>query len=143
MKRRNSAEEMFTDIIVTLKEKQKDLESAVNQYRSNAPFKPAVDVVEYDEEVSVLIELPGVKKKDIKIDITDQNLDITANFNEEAEFNQKIFLTKERYYGKVKRIIKLPARIKINDSYANFENGVLKIILPKLKKEKNFEVKVD
>jgi HSP20 family protein len=143
MKRRNAAEDMFTDIFVVLKETQRDIEQKVSQYTLNSPLKPLVDVIEDNKNVFIVTELPGVKKEEITIDITDYDLEITAQVNDEGKYKGKRFMSKERKYGKVNRTIKLPAKIKIDDSLAEFENGVLTIILPKLVKKQTFEVKVD
>ena len=142
MKRRNAAEEMFNDIVDTIKDKQKDLERIFNEYTSNMPLRPTMDVIEDEEQITVITDLPGVKKENIKLDITEDNLEINAQFNQESEFEEKDFVRKERTYGQTNRIISLPAKIEINETSAKFENGVLTIILPKLEK-KQFEVKVD
>ena len=141
MKRRDAAQEMFNDIFSTIKEKQKDLERTVTEYTSNIPLRPTMDVIEDHDNITVLTELPGVKREGIKIDITEDTLEITAHFNDEAEFDGKTFVSKERKYGKAKRTIQLPVKIKINESSAKLENGVLTIVLPKLEKQ-TFEVKV-
>jgi len=142
MKRRNAAEEMFNDIVDTIKDKQKDIERIFNEYTSNMPLRPTMDVIEDEEQITVITDLPGVKKENIKLDITEDNLEINAQFNQESEFEEKDFVRKERTYGQTNRIISLPAKIEINETSAKFENGVLTIILPKLEK-KQFEVKVD
>jgi len=142
MKRRNAAEEMFNDIVDTIKDKQKDLERIFNEYTFNMPLRPTMDVIEDEEQITVITDLPGVKKENIKLDITEDNLEINAQFNQESEFEEKDFVRKERTYGQTNRIISLPAKIEINETSAKFENGVLTIILPKLEK-KQFEVKVD
>ena len=142
MKRRNAAEEMFNDIVDTIKDKQKDLERIFNEYTSNMPLRPTMDVIEDGEQLTVITDLPGVKKENIKLDITEDNLEINAQFNQESEFEEKDFVRKERTYGQTNRIISLPAKIEINETSAKFENGVLTIILPKLEK-KQIEVKVD
>ena len=142
MKRRNAAEEMFNDIVDTIKDKQKDLERIFNEYTSNMPLRPTMDVIEDEEQITVITDLPGVKKENIKLDITEDNLEINAQFNQESEFEEKDFVRKERTYGQTNRIISLPAKIEINETSAKFENGVLTIILPKLEK-KQIEVKVD
>lgn len=105
MKRRSAAEEMFNDIIDTIKDKQKDLERTVNEYTSNMPLRPTMDVVEDGEQVTVITDLPGVKRDDIKIDITEDTLEITAQFNQESEVEGKSFVRKERKYGKANRVI--------------------------------------
>ena len=142
MKRRTDVEEMFNSLINTIKDKQKDLEHTVNEYTSNMPLRPTMDVIEDEEQITVITDLPGVKKENIKLDITEDNLEINAQFNQESEFEEKDFVRKERTYGQTNRIISLPAKIEINETSAKFENGVLTIILPKLEK-KQFEVKVD
>jgi HSP20 family protein len=141
MNRRNRAEEVFNDIVDTIKDKQKDIGGVVNEYTSNSTQKPAMDLIEDTEFIAVITDLPGVNKEDIKIDLTEGTLEITAKFNEEP--NGKNFVRKERKYGKVNRIISLPAKIKLNETSAVFENGVLTIVLTKQTSNKSYEVKVD
>lgn len=143
MKRRGVAEQMFNDMVSTIREKQEELEKAVADYTSNVPAKPVMDVIEDDENIIVKTDLPGVKKEDIKIDITEDTLEITANFEEETEVEDVNYLRRERRYGEARRLMKLPAKILMNDSTAKFENGVLTVKLPKLEKSESFEVKVD
>ena len=141
MKRRSRAEEIFNDIVDTIKDTQKDIEGTVNEYTSNVTKKPTMDVVEDIDDIIVIADLPGVIKDNMKIDLTEDTLEITAQFNVESE--DKNFVRKERQYGKVNRIISLPLKIKLNESSAEFENGVLTIVLPKLENNNSFEVKVD
>ncbi len=141
--KRNSAEEIFNDITGTIKEKTKDIERTVNEYTSKMPLRPFMDVFEDDEQITVVTDLPGVKQKDIKIDISENTMEITALFNEETEVEDKTFVRKERKYGKVNRTVSLPDRIKIDESSAKFENGVLTVTLPKLEMKQSFEVKVE
>ena len=141
MKRRSRAEEIFNDIVDTIKDTQKDIEGTVNEYTSNVTKKPTMDVVEDIDDIIVIADLPGVIKDNMKIDLTEDTLEITAQFNVESE--DKNFVRKERQYGKVNRIISLPSKIKLNESSAEFENGVLSIVLPKLENNNSFEVKVD
>jgi HSP20 family protein len=143
MKRRNAAEEMFKDVIYTIKEKQNDLGRTLNEYTSNSPLKPNMDIVEDEEKLTVMTDLPGFKRQDITIDITEDTIEITAQFDEDTETIGKNFLKKERNYGKVNRIINLPAKVRSTESSAKLEDGVLTVILPKLEKKETFEVKVD
>ncbi len=143
MKRRNAAEEMFKDVIYTIKEKQNDLGRTLNEYTSNSPLKPNMDIVEDGEQLTVMTDLPGFNRQDITIDITEDTIEITAQFDEDTEAEGKNFLKKERNYGKVNRIINLPLKVRSTESSAKLENGVLTVILPKLEKKETFEVKVD
>jgi HSP20 family protein len=143
MKRRNAAEEMFKDVIYTIKEKQNDLGRTLNEYTSNSPLKPNMDMVEDEEQLTVMTDLPGFKRQDITIDITEDTIEITAQFDKDTEAKGKNFLKKERNHGKVNRIINLPTKVRSTESSAKLENGVLTVILPKLEKKETFEVKVD
>jgi HSP20 family protein len=143
MKRRNPAEEMFKDVIYAIKEKQNDLGRTLSEYTSNSPLKPNMDIVEDEEQLTVMTDLPGFKRQDITIDITEDTIEITAQFDEDTETIGKNFLKKERNYRKVNRIINLPAKVVSTESSAKLEDGVLTVILPKLEKKETFEVKVD
>ncbi len=147
MRRRNMAEQMFSDMVDAIKEKQEELEKAIAEYKSSTPIKLNMDVTEDDENIKVVTDLPGVNKDDIKIDITEDTLTIDAQFKEEAEEEGEeggvMFHKKERSYGAANRTIVLPANIKIDEATAKFDNGVLTVILPKLEKKEVFEVKVD
>ena len=73
MNRRSRAEEVFNDIFDTIKDKQKDIGGVVNEYASNTNQKPAMDLIEDPEYISVITDLPGVNKEDIKIDLTESD----------------------------------------------------------------------
>jgi HSP20 family protein len=140
MSRRSKAEGIFNNIFDTIKEKQNDIGGAVNEYTSNASHKPTMDVIEDNENIAVITDLPGVDKSNIKIDLTEDTLEITAQYNEEP--NGKNFVRKERKYGPVNRTIDLPAKIKLDATSAVFENGVLTIILSKIDEE-SVKINVD
>jgi HSP20 family protein len=138
MNRRNRAEEIFSDIFDTIKDKQKDIGGVMNEYTSNTT--PNMDVIEDDENIAVITDLPGVDKSNIKIDLTEDTLEITVQYNEEPD--GKNFVRKERKYGLVNRTIDLPAKIKLDSTSAVFENGVLTIVLTKTDKE-SVKINVD
>ena len=141
MNRRSRAEEIFNDIFDTIKDKQKDIGGVVNGYTANTNQKPTMDIIEDTDHITVITDLPGVNKEDIKIDLTEGTLEITAMINEEPD--GKNFIRRERRYGQVNRIISLPAKIKLNQTSAIFENGVLTMVLTKQADNDHYEVKVD
>ncbi len=141
MNRRNRAEEVFNDIFDTIKDKQKDIGGILDGYTSNTTQKPNMDIIEDEEYIAVISDLPGVKKDDITIDLTENTLEITATFNKEPD--GKKFIRKERKYGQVNRTISLPSKIKLNETSATFENGVLTMVLTKQVDNDHYEVKVD
>jgi HSP20 family protein len=139
--RRGKAEQMFNDMVQTIKEKQDELDNAIMEYTSGT-VKPAMDVMEDEEKIVVKTDLPGVNREDIKIDLTEDTLKIEAQFQEETEKGVNYY-KKERKYGEASRTMILPAKVKINEVTAKCENGVLTVVMPKLEKKEVFEVKVD
>jgi len=82
--------------------------------------EPLVDVIETNGEVHIVVELPGVEKRDIKLHGTEEALTISVD-------------TPQRKYYKE---IKLPAKIRVKEAKTEYKNGVLEITLPKTKEEK-------
>ena len=88
------------------------------------------DVKETDNEYLVCAELPGVKKEDINLDFKNNYLTISAKRNEFHNENRDSYIRKERMYGQFSRQIYIP-NVEKDKICAKFENGELKIILPK------------
>ena len=143
MKRRYVAEQMFNDMVGTIREKQDEFEKTISDYTSKVPEKLSMDIMEDDEKIMVKTDLPGVNKENIKIDITEDSLEIIANFENEVEVEGVNYIKRERKYGESNRVIVLPAKIAMDEATAKFEDGVLTVTLPKLEKKESFEIKVD
>jgi HSP20 family protein len=82
--------------------------------------EPLADVINTDGEVRVIVELPGVEKKDIKLSGTENKLTISVD-------------TPERKYFKE---VELPAKVDSKKATSKYKNGVLDITVPKKKEEK-------
>lgn len=95
-----------------------------------------VDVEDNGKEYLIEAEMPGVDKKDINVELNDGKLTISITRDESSETKKKNFIHKERCYNSMSRSIYLedskPDAIK-----AKLENGVLKIIVPKVEKPNN------
>ena len=151
--KRNDAEEVFNDIYTTLLEKQREIGDMVDSYITNTPkntpstiIQPAVDILDEAENVVVNVDLPGIKREKIKLDITESSIELTADYRDESEA-KKNYLARERYSEIIERKISLPEGLDINNTGAKFEGGVLSVTIPKIvetpMEENNFEVKVD
>lgn len=149
--RRVRVEQLFNDMVQSIREMPEEFDKALTEYTSN-PVKPAMDVMEEEENIIVKTDLPGVNREDIKIDLTEDTLTIQAQFEEEVEEEGEEegeeggvvkFHRKERRYGSASRTMVLPAKVKMDEVNAKFDNGVLTITMPKLEKKEVFEVKVD
>lgn len=109
-----------------------------------ARFVPRTNLSETETEFEVTVDLPGLKPEEVKVDLKDGHLWISGERKEEKEEEGKTFHRVERSYGEFRRMLTLPAAIDENKVVAKFENGVLKVRIPKTEeaKPKHIEVKV-
>lgn len=89
------------------------------------------DIKESDKDYIIMMDVPGLDKKDIKISLDQKYLTITATTSEKEEDNSNFkYLRKERFYGTCMRSFYV-GDIEQKDIKATFDNGVLNITLPK------------
>lgn len=88
------------------------------------------DIYEKDNTYFIEIDLPGFNKEDIKIDLKDKYLTVTATRNEEKKEDDKNYIRRERSYGHYSRSFSL-GDITEDDIDAKFENGTLLITVKK------------
>lgn len=100
-------------------------------------FSPRVDVKESDDSFEITAEIPGVKREDVNLDIHDGMMTLSAELKQEdkEEKDGKI-IRQERRYGKYQRSFHVGENVSEQDISARFEDGVLAIVLPKVKSEK-------
>lgn len=106
--------------------------------RKVATWRPAIELKQTDKDYKVKVQLPGVNKEDIKVDLNNDYMTITAEVKEEKNEkgeNEKLH-TSEFRYGKYIRTVSFDNPIKSDASIAEYKNGVLNISLPKQKIEK-------
>lgn len=91
------------------------------------------DIKETDKDFQLTIDLPGVKKDDVTVQIADGYLDIEAESKHESEDKDEngAFLRKERFEGKCSRKFYVGDEIDEDAITAKFENGTLKVTVPK------------
>ena len=107
-----------------------------------AEFNPRADIEETKSHYLVTVDLPGVPKGDVKIEVRDGNLVVEGERkHEEAreEGGQKYF---ERQYGSFKRVFALPESVEAENIEASFNNGVLEIAVPKSEKVQPRQIKI-
>ena len=108
-------------------------------------FSPKVDIAHEEKAITLLVEIPGVNKEDVKISINeDRVLTISGEKKQHQTIDQQAFLRTERRFGSFTRSFKLTDLIDIQGIQAEFNNGVLSVTLPKIEQEqpKNIEVKI-
>lgn len=95
--------------------------------------EPLVDIEEKKNELIVNAELPGIEKKDIKVIVEEDKIELKAERKEEKEEKKKNFYRKERSYSGFYKAFSLPARIDPQKAKYSFKDGIFKIMLPKTK----------
>jgi len=97
---------------------------------------PKMDVYETKDKVVAEIEMPGIDPKTIDVSVEDNVLKVEAKKEEKLEEKKKGYYRKEIKSGYLKRITVLPAEAEAGKAKATYENGILKVELPKAKKAK-------
>jgi HSP20 family protein len=103
---------------------------------------PLVDLVDRDNELVVRAELPGVKKNEIELAITDEGLTITVDRELKEEEKTDRFYRCELAHGALERTVMFPIDVEIDKAKAQLKEGVLEIVIPKLKSVKRRVLKV-
>jgi HSP20 family protein len=97
-----------------------------------AAARARMDVIDKNDRFEVLVDLPGVKKDDIQVTIEGSRVAISAETKtEKEEKDGDRVLHSERFAASYARTFELPAEVTEDGADANFENGVLKLTLPK------------
>ena len=91
------------------------------------------DVIDEGKQLRIKVDLPGITKKEIVLNVADNAIEIHAEHNEESEEKKKNYLRKERNQTSYDRIIPLPEKIQSEKVKSKLTDGVLEIILPKAK----------
>lgn len=102
-----------------------DFHSNISQFRT--------DIIDNENHYLLQAELPGFNKEDIKIDLTDNLLTISAEHKEDKEEKKDNFIKKERKYGSFSRSFDVSG-IDVEKITAEYKNGILELQLPKQEK---------
>jgi HSP20 family protein len=114
-----------------------------NRENSVAYRSPLTDMYETDKEIIANIEVPGVNKKDIEINMHDNHLEIKVEKTEEKKDEKKGTYRFERSYKGFYRCLTLPESADTENANAEYTDGVLKISIPKIEKQKETVKKLE
>jgi HSP20 family protein len=101
---------------------------------------PAANIIEQNEAFYLEIAAPGLSKEDFKINLENNILTISSEIEDQKREEGKNYTRKEFYYGSFSRSFTLPKTIDLDSIKAEYEQGILKIALPK-KDEARVEMK--
>ena len=105
-------------------------------------WNPVVDLYEKDDKFVIKAELPGVEKKDIRIDLKDRVLTLSGERSHDNEVKEENYYRRERSYGKFQRAFTLPADVDSDKIKAEFKEGVLQVEVPKPEEIKATQVTI-
>ncbi len=110
---------------------------------SECAWRPLVDIYETDEGLALKVDLPGVNKEDVSVEIKDHLLVIHGTRPIETEIAEEQYYRRERGCGTFQRTFSLRSAISPDQIKASFKNGVLTIQIPKPEAEKPRTIQVD
>ena len=143
---RSFREMMTTDPWRTLEERMSRLfePAFAGEAFALTTWTPSCDIYEADNHYVLKVELPGLKREDVKINIENNVLTIRGERKFEEETKRENFRRLERSYGEFMRSFTLPGEIDANHIKAEYKDGLLEVLLPKNEraKPKAIEVKV-
>ncbi len=90
------------------------------------------DVADEGDRYVINADMPGVSKEEIKLDVSDSTLEISAEHKEREEEKKKNYVRKERKYLSYHRTLPLPEKVDSSKAKAKLNNGILTIEVPKL-----------
>ncbi len=105
-------------------------------------WHPVVDIYEEEDNIVVKAELPGVSKDGISVDVKDRVLTLKGERSIDNEIKEDKYFRRERSYGRFERAFTLPAEVNTETIKAEYNDGVLKISVPKPEKRKAKEITI-
>jgi HSP20 family protein len=107
-------------------------------------ISPDVDIFEEGNDIVVKAEIPGMKKENIEVNLTDDMITVSGEKKQEEKIEKKDYYRVERSYGSFTRSFKLPKDVQSDKAKATFKDGVLEIRVPKtaeaISKEKKIPI---
>ena len=107
-----------------------NIKPGIGRIRVSDTIEPFTDVMEEEEEIKIIMDLPGVEKEDIDVEVSEEEVRVSA----------------ERGDRKYFKLVKLPAKVKPETAKAQYRNGVFTVTIEKVekrKKKKREKVKVE
>ena len=107
-------------------------------------FVPAVNTREDDKNYYIEIDLPGVKKEDINVELNDNKLTVSGERSHKEEVKKEDYYLVESTFGKFQRTFTLPENVDAEQIEAKEESGVLELVIPKVNEpevSKRIEIK--
>lgn len=92
---------------------------------------PDANIIENGKDYEIELAVPGLERKDIKVEVENDTLIVSAEKEDEKKTEEKNYRSREFSYNSFYRSFSLPENLKVDNINAEYHNGVLKITLPK------------
>jgi len=127
----------WTDLDRVFDNFRREFERTISSFPAlNLPSMPmssmSCDVLDEGDRYVIHAEMPGVEKKDVKLNASDNSIEISAEHKEESEEKKKDYLRKERKAVSYYRRLPLPEKVDSSKAAAKLNNGVLTVDIPKV-----------
>jgi len=110
---------------------------------SSRCWNPAADIYETKDDFVFKVELPGISKEDIKVELTGDNLSIKGERKEEKEVKKEEYHRVERYCGSFTRSFRLPKNADGQNMKAAMKEGILELRIPKMEEAKTKAIPIN
>jgi HSP20 family protein len=100
---------------------------------------PLMDIVDHGDKYEMHVEMPGIKKEDISIEVTPTMVEISAEHEEKSEDKGKNWLRQERSNMGFYRSFQIPENVKTGKVEAELKDGILRLSLPKTEPKPKYE----
>jgi HSP20 family protein len=115
----------------------------VGDGRSQRGWMPTVDIEQTDQEIVLKLDLPGMRREDVSIEVRDHTLIVAGERREEKEDKHEGYITRERIVGRFTRSFMLPEGVDPDQVHANFENGVLRVRVPRPQEAEPKQIQIE
>lgn len=120
-----------------------DVFSPTPRWHSGTGFTPAAELQEKADSYELKLEIPGLEKEDLDIQVTADSVTISGERKSSTRTEEDGSVRSEFRYGSFQRVIPLPGLINNKGVEADYQDGILALNLPKAEEEKNKVVKVN
>ncbi|MBI5886993.1 MAG: Hsp20/alpha crystallin family protein [Deltaproteobacteria bacterium] len=137
----------FMDILFLQERMSRLFDEALGRFKGcsavpGATWFPPVDIYETDEQIILKAEIPGIDARHVTIEIEGNSLTLRGERKHAKNLKEENYHRMERFYGQFCRVFNLPMAVDKTAITAQFNDGVLKVTVPKIKEEFLDAVKV-
>ncbi len=136
----------FRDFSLLRSEMDRLFDTMLGRYpreRAEGLWSPLVDVEETKDNIIARVELPGMKKDEIKVTLINNMLTVSGERKHASEEKGKTYYRIERAYGKFQRTVELPTEVVAEKAKATYKDGILELVIPKSEKAKEKEIAIE